>query len=103
MPPSHAPVCATRLVSARERSRITACSCAAKPERQPQHQLAGRRSGIEFLGHATHTHIAFFEFVDRVQDLPSVSAQAIQFVDQDLIDLLETGVAEHAAPCGAAL
>jgi hypothetical protein len=62
-----------------------------------QHQFARRGCGIEFLRHAADTHTVLFELANRVQDQPRVSAEAIQAVDQDLIELAQAGVSEKPA------
>src|SRR5438093_9987409 len=50
-------------------------------------EAPGRRARLEWLGHALHDHAEVFELLDCVEDQARLAAQAIELVDEDLIEL----------------
>ena len=50
-----------------------------------------------FLGHAADAHAELFEFGDGVQDQAGFSTEAVELVDEELIELAAPGVVENLA------
>jgi hypothetical protein len=62
-----------------------------------QHQATGGRAGVELLGHAPDTDADFFEFGHPIQDQTGFPPQAVELVEQELIELSEPSVFEDLA------
>ena len=63
---------------------------------------ASDRGGIEVPGKALDAHAAHFQFGCGFQRETGFAAQAIQFVDQQLIEAVEAGIGQDAGTSGAA-
>ena len=61
-----------------------------------QHEAAGGGGGIELLRHAAHADSVLLQLGDGIENEPGVAAQAVQFEDQQLIELVELGIFGHA-------